>query len=286
MGPEAHAVGYPLRGGGLYNIIIDVTHATDLGEAIEGDEWRSAAGSEELVERFKKWCPEVRKLVGLTGRYLKWRLADFPEPLRRWVHGKGKVVLLGDACHPMMPYMAQGAAMATEDAACLAAALRGFEGKGNIGEALRFYERQRRPRAGYVARNTRVLQEWLHLYDGPERDRRDEMMKVDGWENPVFWGWRRRTDWLFGHDASKTNNEKINDHSQKGNGCNGEKRGQWATMNGDSSEDDDIPPSPPFPPEKASVYLPGGAGIWQKNRKWEPTTRQIGAYHKWRSEST
>lgn len=106
MGPEGHAVGYPLRGGELYNVIIDVTHASDLGEPLpeEGQVWKSARSNEELVRRFEGWCPEVSKLCGFAGSYLKWKLADFDE-LEHWVDRNGRVALLGDACHPMMPYL-------------------------------------------------------------------------------------------------------------------------------------------------------------------------------------
>ncbi|CAL5870068.1 uncharacterized protein PFLUO_LOCUS4302 [Penicillium psychrofluorescens] len=199
MGPEAHAVGYPLRGGELYNIIIDITHATDVGKPVGEDEWRSQADNSELVRRFAGWCEPVRKLCSMASTYLKWKLADFDQ-LERWVHPSGKVAILGDACHPMMPYMAQGAAQATEDAATLQAALRECD---DIHQALNIYERQRLPRAAYVARNTRILQEWLHLYDGPERERRDSLMKQDKATNPVFWAFTGRKDWLFGHDARK-----------------------------------------------------------------------------------
>ncbi|KAJ6518368.1 salicylate hydroxylase [Mycena vulgaris] len=197
MGPEGHAVGYPLRGGLLYNVIIDVTHTTDRAAPIGLDEWRSEADNAHLVARFADWCPEVRKLCALTGTYLKWRLADFAQ-LERWVHPAGRVALLGDACHPMMPYMAQGAAQATEDAAALAAALREHS---DIPSALVAYEAQRKPRAAYVARNTRILQDWLHLYDGPEQERRDALVRRDNADNPIFWGCSERKDWLFGHDA-------------------------------------------------------------------------------------
>ena len=199
LGPEAHAVGYPLRGGELYNIIIDITHDTDVGRPIGDEEWRSQADNTELVKRFADWCPQVRKLCALTSDYLKWKLADF-DHLQRWVHPSGKVCILGDACHPMMPYMAQGAAQATEDAATLQACLREHE---NLKEALSAYERQRLPRATHVAKNTRILQAWWHLYDGPERDKRDELMQQDNLENPIFWANLRRLDWLFGHDAKK-----------------------------------------------------------------------------------
>lgn len=222
MGPEGHAVGYPLREGELYNIIIDVTHSSDLGEPLpdEGQVWKSARSNAELVERFKDWCPEVKKLCAMTGEYLKWKLADFDQ-LDRWVHPSGKVCLLGDSCHPMMPYMAQGAAQATEDAATLAVALRTYD---SMPEALHAYEQQRKPRAAYVARNTRVLQEWLHLYDGPARDERDRMMEHDNSRNPMFWGCSERRDWLFGHDASKLEPEGR------------------------------IPRLPPMPPDEARVY--------------------------------
>ncbi|KAJ7681028.1 salicylate hydroxylase [Mycena polygramma] len=206
MGPEGHAVGYPLRGGRLYNVIIDVTHRTDRGTPLELDEWRSEADTgKHLAVRFADWCPAVRKLCALAGTCLKWRLADFKE-LERWVHPAGRVALLGDACHPMMPYMAQGAAQATEDAATLAAALRAHE---DIPTALNVYAAQRKPRAAYVAQNTRVLQEWLHLYDGSEQERRAELMKHDNSDNPIFWGFTDRRDWLFGHDATVLESQTI-----------------------------------------------------------------------------
>jgi salicylate hydroxylase len=225
MGPEGHAVGYPLRGGKLYNVIIDVTHRTDLGEPVGEDEWKRGADNAALIERFKDWCEPVRKLCSLTGSYLKWKLADF-ERLDRWVHPSGKVALLGDNAHPMMPYMAQGAAMATEDAGTLRAALKEYS---SIPEALKAYQAQRLPRTAYVAKNTRVLQEWLHLYDGPAREERDELMKHNDKNNPIFWGFSERKDWLFGHDAQK--------------------------LGGGS--DNPIPELPPLPPPEACVYSTG-----------------------------
>lgn len=74
-----------------------------------------------------------------------------------------------------------------------------------------------------MAKNTRVLQQWLHLYDGEETQRRDNLCNSDDLENPFFWGSIERRDWLFGHDASKL-------------------------------EENTIPELPPLPKAEASVY--------------------------------
>jgi salicylate hydroxylase len=126
----------------------------------------------------------------------------------------------------MMPYMAQGAAQALEDAACLRSALAAY-GDESIAKALIVYEKQRAPRAEYIVKNTRVLQEWLHLYDGPARDKRDELMRQDDERNPIFWWYSVRKEWLFGLDAGRL----LED-----------------------GEDLHIPKLPSLPPLDASIY--------------------------------
>lgn len=102
-----------------------------------------------------------------------------------------------------MPYMAQGAAQATEDAACLAKCLASYD---SLQQALQTYQQRRLPRAAYIARNTRVLQEWWHVNDGPLKDQRDSAMTCDSQDNPMFWGCSTRMKWLFGHDARDIGN--------------------------------------------------------------------------------
>ena len=225
-GPEIHFVGYPLRDGELYNMILccsikSTSHGKQMGE----DDWLVTADNAELVKTFEGWCSPVEKLVALAGQipFLKWKLNDL-RPLQRWVHPAGKVILLGDSCHPMLPYLAQGAAQATEDAGTLRAALAKYD---SLPEALHAYERQRMARAAYVTANTRLHQEWLHLYDGPVRDERDHLMKIDDVGNPMLWGSTQRLDWLFGHDAEVLLAE---------------------------GEEPEIPYLPPLPPRSASVY--------------------------------
>lgn len=204
-GPDAHVVGYPIRDGELYNVVVCAT-ARD-GET-SGDAWVVRGVNRELVDRFAGWEPRVRKLCALTGDFLKWRLCDIAS-LPAWSHPSGKAVLLGDACHPMLPYLAQGAAQAFEDAAVLRRVLShdGPAGPGSLAQRLATYEKIRKPRASLLQAKTREHQHVLHVADGEGQQERDRLMKIDGAENPVFWGDFERRKWLFGHDAENARDE-------------------------------------------------------------------------------
>ncbi len=130
---------------------------------------------------------------------MKWRLFDL-ELVDNWVHPSGKAVMLGDAVHPMLPYMASGAAMACEDAAVLRKVVSTAT-KETLGPALAQYQRIRQPRASVLQKAGRKLQDAYHLPEGKERDERDEWITKDDERNPIFWGYRERREWLFGHDA-------------------------------------------------------------------------------------
>src|SRR5262249_5434005 len=138
FGTRAHLVHYPVRGGNLINVV-----------AIVRDDWRepgwSAPGERaEILARYRApmWSAVPRALLAAPEHWQKWALYDRP-PLARW--GKGAVTVLGDAAHPMLPYLAQGAAMAIEDAAVLAPRLA--HAHDETPRAIRRPERQR-PRGG------------------------------------------------------------------------------------------------------------------------------------------
>ena len=110
-GEKVHFVIYPLRGGELYNLVA-VFHSNRYEEG-----WDSFGDPAELHERFAKTCEPVRTLLGKIESWRMWVLCDRP-PVKNW--SRGRITLLGDAAHPMLQYLAQGACMAIEDAVCLA----------------------------------------------------------------------------------------------------------------------------------------------------------------------
>jgi salicylate hydroxylase len=137
VGPGGHVVHYPLREGRLMNFVGALERADWQVES-----WSARGTTEELGADFAGWHEDVHALIGNIPAPYKWALMTRP-PLPRW--SVGRVSLLGDACHSMVPFLAQGAVMAVEDGYVLARALT--EGQGEIASRLLRYEAARRERA-------------------------------------------------------------------------------------------------------------------------------------------
>jgi len=150
-GPKTHLVHYKLRSGALYNLVA-VFHSDRY---VEG--WDSAGDRGELMARFAGTRPQVQRLLDKIETWRMWVLCD-REPIRHW--SRGRVTLLGDAAHPMLQYLAQGACMAMEDAVCLAdrIAARGDDLAGAFAD----YEDARYLRTGRVQVTARIYGEIYH----------------------------------------------------------------------------------------------------------------------------
>ena len=182
LGLDAHLVHYPVKGGRLINIV-----------AIVHDQWNetgwSAEGNRDVILRhFARWswADKARDLIAIPEQWRKWALYDRKAAFSG---GVGPVTLIGDAAHPMLPFLAQGAGMAIEDAAVLAAMLAKY--LDDPVDALRAYEGARRLRTARAQQASR-RQARLYGRSGPEALIRNLGMKLLGGERL-----RARYDWLY-----------------------------------------------------------------------------------------
>ena len=140
LGPEAHLVHYPVAKGAAINAVAIVE------EDWSRRGWSGAADPQWLAKRFASWPDEAQAVIAAPISWRKWAVTTL-DPSKPWV--SGPLALLGDAAHAMAPFIAQGAAMAIEDAAVLASLLADAR---DIPAALRSYALQRKPRVVAVAR--------------------------------------------------------------------------------------------------------------------------------------
>jgi 3-hydroxybenzoate 6-monooxygenase len=164
---NAHIVHYPLRGWKLFNLV-----ATIIGEHTSGGH-NELAQPEEVLPFFSHYCDKPLKLMRTPKEFRRWMLLH-REPVDNW--SRGRVTLLGDAAHFMLQYMAQGAAMAMEDAVCLG--LSADEADGDFATAFGNYQEKRLVRATRVQISANKLVGMIfHVPDGLERLVRNDMYR-------------------------------------------------------------------------------------------------------------
>lgn len=166
LGPGGHFVHYFVSSGRYLNFV-----AVSEQSEWRGESWNDRADVGEAINRYPGWNSQIHEILQASEQIFKWALFD-RDPLPKWT--KGRVTLLGDACHPMLPYMAQGAAQAIEDGATLARCLA--EEPADTETALRHYETVRLPRTSHVQAMSRRNATVFHLPDGPEQQERDSKM--------------------------------------------------------------------------------------------------------------
>lgn len=168
IGPGSHSVGYSLRAGKIYNIVLLCPDDLPKGVA------RQAADLDEMKQLFKDWDPILRRFLAQVSKVEKWRLMHHEE-MDHWVNDHSNLVFMGDACHPMLPYLAQGANSSLEDSAVLGELLARIRSKKQLPQVLRLYERLRKNRGEAIVRETFKQRNDFHMYNGPAQERRDAL---------------------------------------------------------------------------------------------------------------
>lgn len=200
MGPDAHAVCYLLKGGGLYNIVLACPD--NLPELVNS----AQADIQEMRDFFENWDPRLKTLLSIVQETSKWRLQN-SEEMGHWSHPSGNFALLGDACHATLPYLASGAAMAVEDGAFLGALFDRISTKAQVPDLLVIYESLRKARTTRVVKNSSHYRDIFHMPDGGKQRERDRQLveyndePFEGypnkWRDPSF------QPWLWGYDVDK-----------------------------------------------------------------------------------
>jgi salicylate hydroxylase len=191
MGPHGHVVHYPVRRGELINIVAHFDSDSWTEES-----WTRECDVSELTATYAGWHPDLLRLYPYSARWYKWALYD-RDPVERW--SKGRITLLGDSAHAMLPYLGQGAAMALEDACVLSAAIARHA--NDLDEALLAYERARAPRARAAVLGSRERARENHLASPWSRLKRDVKFAFRerfGRDKTAF-----RTGWLYGYDVGR-----------------------------------------------------------------------------------
>jgi salicylate hydroxylase len=189
VGPGGHVVHYPLRAGAVMNFV----------GALERSDWQveswSARGStEELAADFAGWHDDVHALIRNIAQPFKWALMVRP-PMERW--SVGRVTLLGDACHSMVPFLAQGANMAIEDGYVLGRALT--ELTGDVASRLQIYEKARRERTRRAVEGSADNIQRFHNRALADPAKAREYVDREWAGAPVA----ERYEWLFRYDATQ-----------------------------------------------------------------------------------
>jgi salicylate hydroxylase len=189
VGGRRHAVTYRLRRGSLANLVAVVESKQQPSES-----WLATGTREQALRDFEKWSPVIRRILEKASVLNRWALFD-RTVLPKW--SDRRVVLLGDACHPMLPFLAQGAAMAIEDAYLLA---RLVTDRADMTDALTDYEAIRKPRTARVQAGARRNASLFHHGDPLSQMTTYGPIWLAGQLLP--WFTQGQYDWIYAHDVT------------------------------------------------------------------------------------
>ncbi|TVY16356.1 FAD-dependent monooxygenase OpS4 [Lachnellula arida] len=221
LGPDGHIMGYPIRNGEVYNLVLVSPGKASVGK------WNDRADVEEMRSRHAEWEPTVQRLLSHVTTCLKWKLAYVP-PLERWASKNGRVVIIGDAAHAMLPLLSQGAAVSIEDGTALAECLDRVTDLVDLSPVLRAFQDLRKSRCETISKAALSLVDLWHLHDGPEQEGRDLKMKQDmtntvgvtsDSKSSLDMMRDKFVPWMFGYDTVRQANMFLDSHlTRKGIG--------------------------------------------------------------------
>jgi salicylate hydroxylase len=188
LGPGRHLVHYFVSAGRLLNFVGHVEQDGWMSES-----WSEPGSVDDLREAYKGWHPQVQRIIDAVDETFIWAVLD-RKPIARWTYDR--VTMLGDSCHPMLPFMGQGGAQAIEDAAAITACL--LRHPDDVAAALKLYETVRLPRASKIQDGSWDNKTRFHMPDGPAQVERDALMA----KGMTDWSYRSIA-WVYGHDASE-----------------------------------------------------------------------------------
>jgi salicylate hydroxylase len=191
MGPHGHVVHYPVRRGELINIVAHFD-----SDAWTEESWTRECDVTEPVAAYAGWHSALTRLFPCSTRWYKWALYD-RDPLEKW--SKGRVTLLGDSAHAMLPYLGQGAAMAIEDGCVLAATI--VRQAGDLDAALLTYEQLRAPRTKAAVLGSRARARENHLTSRFAQFKRNVVFALRerfGSDSTAF-----QAAWLYEYDVGR-----------------------------------------------------------------------------------
>ncbi|KPM42900.1 hypothetical protein AK830_g3613 [Neonectria ditissima] len=197
LGPDHHIIGYNMQKEKTFNLLMVIPDDRKM----KG--FKAPANVAEVRNAYRGWSPMIQKLLSFLPEEIeKWRLTDLPA-MTNWVHPGGKMVLMGDAVHATLPYLAQGAAMAIEDAAALESILSHLDSKEDLPKLLHFFYRMRVSRVHAIQRGSFTNRFFIHMKDEDMLAMRRSVFKAGDYpSSPNLMGNTIFQDWLYGYDAT------------------------------------------------------------------------------------
>jgi salicylate hydroxylase len=226
IGDMRHVMTYTIAGGRSFNMVLSHPDRSDPAA------WNQQSPDKilsDMQSHFSGWDPRLTKIIGMIKTTLKWPLIS-GSPLGRWIAQSNKLLIMGDAAHPMVPYMSEGAAMAVEDGAALAEAIDQVADVKDLPEALHIWETVRIKRTSQMQEASLINGKIWHFADGKLQRARDDAMRpeVEGKQfmsSPNQWSDPTTQRWCYGYDAEweirqvwdkrKTTSKAVNGHGKE-----------------------------------------------------------------------